>query len=348
MNTDPQSQRLPSTFPLELSTKTTVSTIVVCIKRIRRPKPRKRCLVALLFAILAFPMSFAEMPEPARTTIDRIIGTKGIYIADEGVYRIVLPRHEATVVLDYQTLSPDVGLNSWVAFKSAIHHEALLTGEFLLLEDEVNSVLSAALNAGLEVTGLADSSVFDGPRLKVLDVTGTGSYQNLATAFHNAYEQIKRVRSHASSHAQKVALPKVPLESSITPGPINDILLTKGLMSEGVYTATIGRRGLLHGEMIEKHMGLITWIAFTGTDDRALVQGEFVATTDELQLLLRALRFKGINITSIRNHTVGEHPQYLFVRFWEEGPATELARNIRYAISAQVGIVPPPPLDKTL
>ncbi len=299
-------------------------------------------LAASLPAIVSVSSSIAEVPEQARVAIDRIIGGKGAYIADEGVYKVVLPREEATIVQDYQTLSPNIGLNSWVAFASAVHHQALLTGQLLLLEDEVDPVLTTALNAGLEVTGLADSSVFDGPRIKALDVTGVGTYQDLASAFRKALGEIRRMRAEVGRKVAKVALPELSLESLIDPGPLNTILSMRGWISEGVYRTAIGRRALLYGETVGREMGISTWIAFAGTDDHALAQGEFAATSDELQNLLKALRSKNFMVTSIRNHTAGEHPQFLFVRFWQQGRSVELAKGLRYALDVQVGMAPPP------
>ena len=78
-----------------------------------------------------------------------------------------------------------------------MHHEALLSGQLLLLEDEVNPVMTAVLNAGLEINGLADSSTFDGPRLKTLDVTGGGTFQSLAAAFRKTLDEIQRTRVDA-------------------------------------------------------------------------------------------------------------------------------------------------------
>ena len=95
-----------------------------------------------LLTLLAIPSSLAEVPEQSRV-IDRIMGGTGTYVADEGVYKVVLPQEKVTIVQDYQKLSPNTGLNSWVAFPPAVHHEALLTGQFLLLEDEVDHVLTA-------------------------------------------------------------------------------------------------------------------------------------------------------------------------------------------------------------
>src|SRR5204862_3869634 len=134
--------------------------------------------------------------------------------------KAIFPREEVTIVRDDQTFSPSLGLNSWVAFTSAVHHEAILRGEFLLLEDEVNAVLTVALEAGLEVTGLAGSSVFEGPRLQTLDVTGIGTFDSLATSFRKGLDEIRRVRRASNRRSTKVELPTVPTSSPIDPGPI--------------------------------------------------------------------------------------------------------------------------------
>lgn len=134
----------------------------------------------------------AQIPQSEQHGIDRIIGAKGTYIPQEGVYRIILPREAATLVLDYQTLPATMGLNSWAAFSSARHHGALLTGPLLLLEDEVDAVIATALKSHLEVTGLADSSLFDGPTVKTLDSSGVGTYEHLANAFRTVLDEIQR------------------------------------------------------------------------------------------------------------------------------------------------------------
>ena len=294
-----------------------------------------------LFAAFFATALMGQVPQQLRVSIDRIIGVQaeyvaqGEYVADDEVYKIVLPRTEATIVYDYQTLSPNLGLNSWVAFKAAIHDEAILTGQLLLLDDEVNPVITAALEAGLDVTGLASSSVFDGPHLQTLDLSGTGTFQDLAAAFRKCLDEIQHMRR--TSMRPKSTPPDVPMVSSIDPAPLDAVLSMKGVVNEGAYKATIGTRAMLHGEQIGREMGMNTWISIAGTNDRAVAQGELVANTDDLQKVLRALRSKAIKIVSIRNHTVGEHPQFLFVRFCGEGIAVELAKAIRCALDFQVG-----------
>ena len=298
------------------------------------PRPLPNAHIIILFALSSTAL-IGQVPQQIRDSIDRITGREGVYSSDDKVYKIVLPREEATIVWDYQKLSPNLGLNSWAAFKQASHDEATFTGQLLLLEDEVDPVISAALDARLDVTGLASSSVFDGPHLYALDVTARGTFEELATGFRKCLDVIQQVRR--SRNRPSVTRPDAPVESSIDPAPLDAVLEMKGTMIGGTYRAAIGTRALLYGESVGREMGMSTWVSVAGTNDRSVAHGDFVTTADDLQNVLKALRAKGISITSIRNHTLGEHPRLVFVHFWGEGSALDLVRAIRFALDAQVG-----------
>lgn len=296
---------------------------------------------ALLLPLCA-AIALAAVPQESRALMDRVVASKGTYVPEEGVYKIIVPREEATIILDYERLSPHLGLNSWAAFASAIHHPAILSGQFLLLEDEVDSVVKVVLENGLEVTGLAASSLFDGPRLHTLDVTGLGSFQGLATAFRRGLDEIKRVRAEQTRSRVRFTLPDVPKTNSIDADPLNAVLSMRGTAVGGVYRAAIGRRVVVNGEMVGREMGMSTWLSISGTNQRAVVQSEFIVNADEIKKVLLALRLKGLHLASIRNHTVGEHPQSIFIRFWGQGTALELAKSVRYALDVEVGAIPLP------
>ena len=300
--------------------------------------------VLLLFAFSLPWASQAQVPETDRKEIDHIVGAKGINIAEEGIYKIVLPREAATVIFDYQTLPSTLGLNTWAAFSPAKHHRALMTGEFLLLEDEVDSVISSAVNANLQVTGLADTTFFDGPTIKTLDVFGVGTYQHLATALRGLLDETQRIERERALRKVTQPRPSVSLDSSITPGPIDEILSIHALVSNGIYRAAIGRRGIIYGEAAGREMGLGTWISFSGTDDQALVHGEIIATVDELQIVLRSLSLKHFHVISVRNHLAGEHPAFYFVSFWKNGRAVDVANSLRSTVEAQIGAVSGSPM----
>ena len=110
-----------------------------------------------------------------------------------------------------------------------------------------------------------------------------------------------------------------------------------GEVRDGVYRAAIGRKAIVRGEQIGREMGISTWFAFAGTNKLALAEGQFVVTAGEVQGLLKALRTSGINITAIRNHTLGEHPQFIFVHFWGQGEAVALAKHLRHALEVVEG-----------
>jgi hypothetical protein len=303
------------------------------------------CAPAMTIGLFA-SVAAADVSEQARSSIDRVIGHKGAYIPEEGVYKIILPRAEMTIVPDDQRFSPNLGLNSWAAFTSGVHHEAVLTGQFILLDEEVNPVLDVILDTGLDVTGLAASCSFDGPHSHTIDVTGLGSFPTLASAFRKGLDAMQRVRRTTAISSKSAARPTIPIESAIHPGPLDAVLSMKGTVAAGVYKAAIGTRMLLNGELVGREMGMSTWISIAGTNDHALAQGEFIENPNGLKKLLTALRARGINISSIRNHTLGEHPPSVFVRFWGEGTAVQLAKAVRYALDVQVGATTPGSREK--
>jgi hypothetical protein len=284
-------------------------------------------------------VAVAQVPAEQQRAIDRIVGARGTYIADDRAYRIVLPKEAATIVQDYQTLSPNLGLNSWVTFSSAIHQEAILAGQFLLLDDEVNAVLATALESGLEVTGLAASSLFDERPLYTLDISGRGTFQQLASAFRKGLDEIVQVRRARGSRRAAMGTPALPLESAIDNRPLDAALSMRGTVNGGAYRAAIGKRAIVHGEVIGREMGMSTWFSFAGANDHAVAYGEFVEDKNDLQKVLRALTSKGMRIASIRNHIIGEEPQLVFVRFWGQGTALELAKALRYALDVEVGAI---------
>src|SRR5438105_3403285 len=173
----------------------------------------------------------AAVSEQQRSSIDKILGTHGSYIAEEGVYRLMFARDDVKVSVNRVRLLPGLGMSAWAAFAAGIHHEGLLTGQFVLLEDEVNPVLTAVMDAGLEVTALGSSLLFEVPRLVILDVGGTGTLALLASAYRKGMDEIRRVRAGAGGPASGTAAPRLPETSAIDPGPLNSILSMRGAVA---------------------------------------------------------------------------------------------------------------------
>ena len=156
-----------------------------------------------------------------------------------------------------------------------------------------------------------------------------------AEVSEHARSSIDRVIGHKGTYVPEEGVYKITLPRE------EAVLSMNRTVTTGVYKAAIGTRTLLNRELVVREMGMSTWISIAGTNEHALAQGEFVESPNGLRKLLTALRARGMNISSIRNHTVGEHPQSIFIRFCGRGTAIQLAKAVRYALDVQVGAVSP-------
>ena len=292
-----------------------------------------------LCVVAAAISSTAAMPPispQARAALDRSLGAKGVYVEEESAYKFAFPRIDISVQVGRQRLSPSQAPRSWATFSPSMHQEAAVTGEIIALEDEVNRVMSAALNAGLEVTGLGATLLFEQPRLLTLNLWGEGTFQNLAGALRKTLDQVGRTGAGISNPpSQRVISP--PIDNNIDPAPLNGVLSMRGVVSEGIYRAAIGRIAVVNGTPIGREMGMSTSIVIFGTNDRAFAQADMIVSADELQRVLKALRARDFIVSSIRKHTVGEHPESMFIRLWKQGAAVERARGLRFALDVAVG-----------
>jgi hypothetical protein len=202
----------------------------------------------------------------------------------------------------------------------------------VLLEDQVNPVMSVALDNGLEVTALHNHFFWDTPKVMFLHIGGMGQEVKLAAAVGKVFDKIKE------TSGGKGEVPKVdidPARSALDPKKIDAILGRSGELKDGVYRVTIGRETKMHGETMGNTMGVNTWAAFAGADDKAVVDGDFAMLESELQGVLKALRGAGINIVAIHQHMSGEQPRVLFLHFWGIGPTGSLAKGIKAALGTQ-------------
>jgi len=294
-------------------------------------------------AIVAAVCSTAQMPpvsEQARAGLDRTLNAKGAYVSEESAYKFSFPRTDLSLRVGAQRLSPDQAPASWATFAPSKRRQAMVAGELILLDDEVNPVMTVALKAGLEVTGLGATLLSEQPRLLSLNVTGEGDYATLGDALRKVLDEAKRIRGEKREPSASTP-PATPVKNAIDPAPLNTILSMRGSAPDGIYRAAIGRIGLVNGTPIGREMGMTTKISIFGTNDRAFIDADMIVNGDELQRVLLALRTKNLNVTSIRNHLIGEHPQSIFIRLWGQGTAADLAKALRYALDIEVGATRP-------
>jgi hypothetical protein len=253
----------------------------------------------------------------------------------EEVVKVSFPRDDVRVDVDgWNKMAPFMGLTSWAAFvpgeKPGI--EAMVMGDLVLFEDEVNAAMSAALDSGLEVTALHNHFFFDKPHVYFMHIGGEGTVEQLGKGVRAALDASRAVRQKTPKPASAFGTPP-PSPSKIDGGKLDAVFGVKGAAKDGMYKATFGRK--THAECgctIGKAMGVNTWAAFGGTDADAVVDGDFAITESELQPVLKSLRATGVNIVAIHSHMTGESPRILFLHYWGRGRAEDLANAVKRAL----------------
>jgi hypothetical protein len=266
--------------------------------------------------------------------IDEITGLKGKLNEKEGVYRVTFPRADVKVAVDGWTMPPFMGLGTWAAFTTGAHTDAMVMGDTVLFEDEVNPAMSTAFENGLSVTALHNHFLFDHPKVYFMHIEGEGTTAQLATAVRKLYDKIREIRAANPQPKDSFNAGTLPEKNAISAEPLNAIFGLTGEANNGMVKFTIGRPATMHGVKIDKDMGVNTWAAFAGADDDAVVDGDFAVTEDELQSALKALRTARINIVAIHSHMTHENPRILFFHYWGRGQVKELANAIKGALVA--------------
>lgn len=307
---------------------------------------RNRIALALATTLCICSAAGAATTESRATLdtarIEQITGLKGSFSERENVFKVSKPRTDVPIQVDGLAMPPFMGLTSWAAFTPAHGGHVMLMGDTVLFEDEVNPVMSAALDAGLEVTALHNHFFFDRPKVYFMHIGGMGDAAQLAAGVKKVYDKSAEIR--AANAAPAMGFPgKIGAENKITAAPLESILGTKGQASNGMFKVVIGARGSMQGTPIGNEMGVNTWAAFAGTDEEAVVDGDFVMREDELQPVLKAMRADGINIVAIHQHMTHEQPRYMFLHYWGKGKAADLAKSVKKALDAQASSRPTSP-----
>lgn len=296
-------------------------------------KIRKWLAVATLSGILSVNL-FAAGEGFNTAKIDEITGLKGKLNEKESVYRISFPRNDVKVAVDGWMMPPFMGLGTWAAFTQGSHTEAMVMGDTVLFEDEVNPAMSIALENGLSVTALHNHFFFDHPKVYFMHIEGQGTVEQLAGAVRKLYDKIREIRAANPQPKDSFGAVSLPEKNSISAEPLNKIFGMSGEANNGMVKFTIGQPATMHGVKIDNAMGVNTWAAFAGSDDNAVVDGDFAVTEDELQSALKAIRVGGINIVAIHSHMTHEQPRILFFHYWARGPVKKLADSIQGALLA--------------
>jgi len=256
------------------------------------------------------------------------LGKQGDFKAN--VLKVNIPRNDVNVtVANVKTPTP-FGFGGWIALTKGTGMDVMM-GDLVLTQDEVNPVMSALLDNGLEVTALHNHFLWDEPRMFYMHVHGHGTPAELARKVKPALDLIGK-NTQRPAAAAPAAAPATTLDTA----KLAQIVGSQGEQSGAVYKITIGRDDLKLTEMgapINARMGLNTWAAFVGTNDKAAIAGDVAMLANEVNPVLKALRKNGIDVVAIHQHMVGTQPTVYFLHYWGTGPAEKLATAFKAALN---------------
>ena len=289
--------------------------------------------VATLWAVLSVCLTSAAAAQDIPAEYQQVLttlGRQGDYKAN--VLKVNIPRNDVSVtVANVKTPTP-FGFGGWIAMTKGTGGTDVMMGDLVLTADEVNPVMSALLDNGLDVTALHNHFLWDEPRMLYMHVHGHGKPADLARKVKPALDLIgKGANRPASTPAPPAAAP-----TQIDTAKLAQIVGTPGEQTGAVYKITIGRDDLKLTEMgapINARMGLNTWAAFVGTNENAAIAGDVAMLANEVTPVLKALRKNGLDVVAIHHHMTDTRPTIYFLHYWGTGPADKLATGFKAAVS---------------
>jgi hypothetical protein len=245
-----------------------------------------------------------------------------------GVLKVNIPRNDLKMTIQGFSTPTPVGFGGWIALTKAADGSDVMMGDLVLLQEEVNPVLSALLDNGIDVTALHNHFFWDAPHVYYMHVHGMGKAADLARRVKPGLDLIGQVQPEAASPASTGG---PPLDTA----KLAKIAGYEGEQTGSVYKITVGRDDLgmkEHGAVINARMGLNTWAAFVGTQEDAAIAGDVAMLENEVTPVLKTLRKNGLDVVAIHNHMTGDRPVVIFLHYWGRGPAEKLAAGFKAAL----------------
>lgn len=288
---------------------------------------RRVCLLSAALIAAAATATAQEMP-PAYKDVLTTLGRQGDF--KDNVLKINIPRSDLQVTVANVATPTPFGFGGWIAMTKGTGGKEVMMGDLVLTQEQVNPVLSALLDNGLEVTALHNHFFWEEPRLFFMHVHGAGGAADLAREVKPALDLVMKAPGPTPA-AAPAAQPPAGLDTA----KLATIAGHDGEQNGAVYKITVGRSDLKvldMGAAINSRMGLNTWAAFVGTNENAAIAGDVAMLANEVQPVLRALRKNGLDVVSIHQHMLGSQPAIYFLHYWGTGAADTLAAGFRSAL----------------
>ena len=280
---------------------------------------------------LTAALSLAAAPQAHASEIDwtKVDAALGKTASVQGeVHRYGIPRTDLQVTLDGVTIKPSLALGGWLGFEP-MSGGALVMGDLVLTEPEIESVMTKLLASGIDVTALHNHLLRANPAVYYMHVHGHGDPVALATAIRAALGESK------TPFGPPAAPPSQPAQVDLDTAALDSAIGAKGKVNGGVYQFSVPRKEAVtdSGAPVPPAMGVATVINFQPTGGgKAAITGDFVITANEVNPLIRALRENDIEVTAIHSHMLSEQPRLFFVHFWAHDDALKLAKGLEAAL----------------
>ncbi len=263
--------------------------------------------------------------------VDDAFGRKATVAGD--VHRYGFPRSDLSVTLDGVAIKPGFALGGWVAFKPA-HGGAMAMGDLVLLEPEINPVMSKLKEGGLEITAVHNHLLRANPATYYMHVGGHGDPVKMAMAIRAALAVSKTPLTSPPATVGNAPAPSIGLDTA----RLDQIMGVKGQANGGIYQFAVPRGGTISEGGVALSppapLGVATAINFQPTGGgKAAITGDFVLIGSEVNPVIAALRSHGIEVTALHSHMLTEQPRLFFMHFWANDDAVKLAEGLKAALN---------------
>ena len=309
----------------------------------------------MLGALPALPAQCAPAPAPGKTpplsaaeiaAIDAAMGKKGTYNEAQATHLIGLPRNDLKVKIKGEPVPIAFGFGGWVAIKHTLDGKSsMLMSDTVLLQEEVNPLMSAALANGLEIGAVHNHFFYEEPRIFYMHISGMGTPAELAKKFATTLKDSKLLPANQPPAAAPAA-PQAGNNATPAAGPstgkelfdlvaLDAVVKYKGAVNGPTYKYTVGRadlQSLMMGTEMTAAIGLNSWAAFAGKQDDAHIAGDIAMLEHEVNPVIKALRAHNLEVVAVHNHMLGDTPRMMFLHYYGRGPAAQLATGFRAAL----------------
>lgn len=292
---------------------------------------RLRFVVVALMFVAGSVAGLAQQNAPRSlntAAIDHALGMPGQMQGD--VYRVGLPRTDLTVTVHGIIIEPGLALGSWAAFRKTADH-AVIHGDLVLTEPEVNPVISKLQDGGLQITAVHNHLIEESPQLMYVHYWGEGAEATLAGALRAALQVTKTPLTPAAPPAPGAPTPDPGFDAAV----IQKALGRTGTVRGGVLAIAVPRpeKIMMMGVELPPAMGMATSLNFQSAGNgRVAATGDFVMIDDEVNPVAKALRAHGIAVTALHNHMLQGSPLLYFMHFWAEDTAPNVAAGLKAAV----------------